>query len=287
MEPPLEATVTLTPEQRAAFLSLMPGLGPGADASEIRGFFLDHREACLAELGAVPGHDQVRAGVLRLLPAVQTDAGARADARARVRAALGTFEPDKLDPSLALRRHPAWVALALLELGEQEDADPQEALAGAIDTAAAAFGALSPHDPRGPGEVLWALGEAAAEAGWLDRAVPLLEAAAQASFAEPENLGRVRLLLALTALELEPDQAPARIDAVLAGSEEATDAQTRIHALWVGAHLDRESQRLERALQRLEVALELVDTEEEPEVAARIAAALKAIGGRADDPAEA
>lgn len=273
----------LTPEERAAWLALLPRLAPGEDASEALRFVRAHQEACLAELGAEPGFDQVRAGLLRILPALVPESEARQPLLDAADAALAAFPAFDLHGAGALRRHPAWVALAAIEL---------EALRGvegafdrAVALAASGFERVSPHDPHGVGELLWAIAEVAAEVGWSDRVDPLLEAAATSGFVEIENLGRVRLLQLLRLLDVDDPGASAAVDALI--SLVPLDPATRAHALWIGAHLDRQAGRLARAVERLETALDEVDLDEEPEVGARIRAALRAWGADAATPAQA
>ncbi|MCB9665596.1 MAG: hypothetical protein H6732_15910 [Alphaproteobacteria bacterium] len=276
--------MSLTVDERSALLELIPTLAPGGDAAEAVTFFRAHEAGCLDELGAVPGFDQVRAGVLRLLPAVLPDADLRAPHLLAVDEALKAYVPAQLDRTDALRRHPAWVALCALELAGQRGEAAADGRARAVRLAAAGFERVSPGEPRGDGEVLWAVAEVAAEAGWDDHTEPLLEAAARAPFADPDNLGRVRLVQVLRLLAVDESAAPGVVDGLLAGP--ALDPQTRTHLLWIGAHLDREAGRLDRAIARLEEAKGLVDEADEPEIAARIASALVAWGVDAP-PAEA
>ena len=275
----------LEPEERAAWIGLLERLAPGADAAPALAFVNAHREACEAELAAVPGHDQVRAGLVRVWPAVDPE-GAGA-ALAGVGLALAAFAEDPLVGPAALRRHPAWAALVRVELaGSLGEVVDDAVLREAAAIAASGFARLSADDARAEGEVLWAIAEVAADVGWTDRSDALLAAAARAPFEDAENLARVRLLQVLRLLATEASLAPAAVDGLLALP--AADARTRAHALWIGAHLDRESGRMARAVERLGEALELVeDDEEAPEVAARVRGALRAWGGHADCPAEA
>lgn len=276
----------LEPEERAGWIALLEGLAPGADAGPALAFVRTHRAACEAELAAVPGHDQVRAGLVRAWGAV--DPGGVAAALAGVDAALAAFADDPLAGAQALRRHPAWAALVRLELAAARgEALDDAVLAEAASIASSGFAKVSPDDARAAGEVLWAIAEVAADVGWTDRVDLLLEAAARAPFDDAENLGRVRLLQLLRLLADDEARAPAAVDALLALAP--VDPRTRVHALWIGAHLDRDGGRLARAMARLEEALALAedDEDEDPAVAERIRGALRAWGGPTDSPAEA
>ncbi|MCB9681458.1 MAG: hypothetical protein H6733_08295 [Alphaproteobacteria bacterium] len=277
--------MTLTPDDRATFLDLLPGLAPGADAAGVLAFFRAHEAACLDELGSVPGFDQVRAGVLRILPAAVPAPEARAAWLDRARVALDAFEPASLTRAEALRRHPAWVAVCLLELAAQTGQPVDEAVARAEAVAAAGFASTAPDQPRGSGEVLWAIAEAAEEQGWVDHVDGLLERAARATFTDPENLGRVRLVQVLRLLSDEQPQAAAATEALLTLPH--LDTRTRVHALWIGALLDQQVDRMGRAVDRLHEALDLVDADEDPDVAQRLRATLHTLGAGRDDPAEA
>lgn len=273
--------MTLPGELRTEFLSEITALAPGADASGWVARFQANREGCEAELGAVPGVDQLRAALVRVLPAVEPDEAVRLPLLQAAAAALESFEADKLTPADALRRHPAWVALCWRELAEQGVGDAETGL----EAARAAFAAVSPTEPRGRGELLWAVAEAAADAGWTDHMDALLTEAATATFADPENAGRVRLLVVLRTLEGDESAAAPLVDALL--TDEHLDPQTHVHALWIGAHLDREAGDVARAVQRLEEALPFLQDDEDADVRARIEGALTAWGARADAPGEA
>lgn len=273
--------MTLSPDLRARFLSLLPGLAPGADAGEVASFVADHHAECMAELGAVPGHDQVRAGLVRALPIVMTDAEARAVVLTEVEQALEAHDVPEVDDmgedaAGFLRRHPAWTGLCTLELASLRDGDPRSGLEQATARATDGFRGLATHAPVDRGEVLWAMAEAAGEMAWTDLSDMLLELAGVATFADDENLGRVRLLQVFRLLEQEDPRASEAVDAVLA--LEALDEQTHVHALWVGAQRDRVVGRLDRAITRLEQARSMVDADDEPDVAARLDDALAAIG---------
>jgi hypothetical protein len=266
-------------EALAQLIGLLDRLAPDADASAVAALLGEDPEGWAAEVGAVPGHDQARAALIRALPLLRDTADADT-LLAAADAALEAWDPAGLDGAAQIRRHPAWVGLATVELGAARGA-PGADLGLALDRAARGFraqGALH----VGPGEVAWALAEAALEVGWHDRAGPLLDRAAEGPFADEENEGRVVLLRLLLALEgetdgLDPAIEPA-LEALLAlGS---ADERTRVHALWIGAQRDREAGRLGRALSRLDEAAALLSHGEEPEVLARVEALRALLGGR-------
>ncbi len=265
------------------FVGLLPQLAPEADVSQARKFFLDHSEACREEFGRVPGFDQVRAGLVRLLPAV-VDEAERGPLLDQVEQALGAYAPSDDDGLASVRRHPAWVGLCSLELDEQRGRD-EDAVERALALAMKGFAAVERGTSTGEGEVLWALAEAAGEVGWQDRATPLLLAAARAIFEDEGNRARVMLVRILQRLEVDDEDVAEEVEALLALP--VVDDQTRVHALWIGAHLDRTHGDVARFVQRLEDALELVDPLEDPDVHGRIVATLGAMTGRGAPLAEA
>ncbi len=272
----------LDPEARAAWLTLLPHLAPGADAGPAIAFFRESEAECLGEIVAVPGHEGVRAGLLRLLPAVVPDEAARADLLSRAEHALHTLTEGEGDGGDGIRRPPAWAGLGLLELLDQRGS--AAAIEQAFTLARSGFVRGAGVLPRGDGEVLWAMAEVAAEVGWTDRSGPLLEAACAARFADPDNLGRVLLVRALDELEGGATSSPS-LDRLL--DLDDLDDRTRVHAAWIAAHLDRTAGRMAAALDRLHEALEHVDVDEEPEVADRIRSAMAAWGGDRAEPGEA
>jgi hypothetical protein len=260
--------MALTPDDRRAFLELLPALGPGADRAPVQHFVDAHLEACLDEVVADPGFDQVRCGLLRALAerlpadeleAVRHQALGIVDGFAEV-VASG-------DATLTLARHPAWVGLCRLEaIAAPDDADVD----AAVGLATAGFTQLTGSAPA-EGDVLWALAEAADEVAWTGRAAELLERAADAPFTEPHDRSRVRLLRALARLE-HGDPTAAELLEEIARSTEAPD-QSRAHAWWVLAALARQDGDTPLSRSRLRQARELVDPEDEA-VLARIDEAL-------------
>lgn len=269
--------MSLSAEDRASFVGLLPKLGPEADASSVLRWAVERREALLSELGEVPGADRVRVGVLRLLPALVPDEASRAPLLASVDEALTAFDDDPLDGVGALRRHPAWVGLCAVELAVLRGAPASTGYARAVRLAARGFARTSPEMARGEGELLWALAEAAGDVGWDDHVDGLLAAAAGAAFDDAENLGRLRLVQVLRALDADAPQVDAALDVLLASAP--LDAQTHAHALWIGALRDREAGRIGRALERLEAADALLDDEEDEEARTRIGSLIAALRG--------
>lgn len=273
-----------TPEQIAAWVAHLPALAPGADAGTALAWLREHLPAAEEAVAEQPGHDQVRAGLIRALPGLG-DAVEPTTWVSSARAALDAYDPEHQDGADHLRRTPAWVGLAALEVGLAEGRDAAQAQHGAKELAARGFRALQSEAQAGDGEVWWALAEAAADVGWTDHAEPLLRRAAEAPFADPHNRARVWLLRILERLEAGDEDVDEALDALLA--LESVDGRTRVHGLWVGALRDRVAGRLARALTRLTEARDLLqaDPGADPAVLGRIErtiAALQGGGGAAE-----
>ncbi len=233
----------------------------GPPAPSLLAFLSEREEAALDEVGAIPGIDQVRAAILR---AWRRSGHDRLDeAMTHASAALNSYEAQVAEgsPVLLQRRHPAWVGLACMEAGM-----PIERA-----TELASVGFRSVAGPHGDGDVLWAMAEAADDAGWADRHEELLEAAQQADFLDTAPQAQVRLLWALHRIERDP--AAVRELQGLFDDTEAPDP-TRVHAGWALAVRARESGEPGAARQHLMGALALVDEEQEPDVAQRLREAL-------------
>lgn len=273
-------------QRRAVLIGQAAALAPGGDAARLRALVLEDGDAALGELGAIPGHDTVRAVLLRLLPALPLDDERRSRAVAEARAALEAFEGASLDRQQALRRHPSWVVLAAREWAERTtDEDAQAVVQSVWTEAAAALAALSPGEPCGPGEVAWAVAETAADVGWSDHAEVLFEAAARAEHADPENRGRVLLICILRRLDAGETEVGDALAELLAG--EALDDQTRVHGHWLSALHAHEAGRNAEAFLHLDAALEHVDRDEDPEVLARLMDTHRAWSGSGGGPGEA
>lgn len=256
------------PQERATFVALMHHLGPGADRDPVIGFVRDHWAQSLDEIGARPGWDQVRAGLLRLAPEL-LDPPPLEEVRQAARAALDAYPEDaaSADPALLLARHPAWVGLSQLEL---EPDRPR--IDRAVQLASAGFQATS-RQAIGRGEILWAMAEQAEEAGWHDRARQLLRAAQAGPFHDPDHAARVKLLLGLRLVEDgEVDDGSETLTEVAADA--LAEGRARVHALWVLAALQRKARRIGEAQELLERALCLLDQDDEPEIVEQIRATL-------------
>ncbi|TNE92856.1 MAG: hypothetical protein EP330_00290 [Deltaproteobacteria bacterium] len=262
--------MSLAPAERAAFLDLLPELGPDGDRRKISAFLAEHPHAA-GELGARPGMDQVRAGLLRVVD----ELGDEDDLRDQALAALSAYAEDVQDPDPAvlLERAPSWVGLAWLE-ARGESGWTSEAALEAAELARTGFAAAK-MTGIGEGELLWALAEAAAEVGWTDRERFLLDEARQASFEAEERAGEVALLYAMRCLE---DGDEAGLGILEEVSElEAASARTRIHARAILGAVASERGDREAARAWFEGALAEVDPDEEPDVAAQLESTLASL----------
>ena len=260
-----------TNQEREAFLALFQDLGPDAAGHQASAFVDNLREASIKELSAVPGFDQVRAGLARTLRE-QLDGDERVAAesacRLAIQAYLDSLDTTDFDPLLLLARHPAWVAIASMELDRWSAVPLQQSIVRAVAIATAGFAAVGDGQATGRGEVLWAIAEQADDAGWTQTATQLYESAIDAPFATDEGQSQVRLLLALRWVE---DGDP-RADQMLSDVAENALAtrRSRIHAAWVLAAMRAESGHSADALRLLETARSLVDDDEEAEIGQRI-----------------
>jgi hypothetical protein len=249
--------MAFTQDDRITFADLMDEL-----SSEATAHFLDaHSDQLVAEAGARPGVDQVRAGLLRALSL--HDRPELPEAQQAARHALTHFADDVAGapPTLLQRRHPAWVGLCALELGLSRDE--------ALSLARVGFESIA--GPQGDGDLLWAMAEAADEVDWSTRQHELLEAALTAEFQHRTQHDQVRLLWALQRVESHPEAAD---ELAALGADVDADDRARVHALWVVAALHRRNDAEPRARDALLAALALVDEDDEPEIAQRIREAL-------------
>ena len=227
--------MSLSTDDRLQFVQWMSDLGPDCDRSRILHFVSARREEALAELVEVPGYEQVRAGLLRLLPELIPDDDARNTILADVGSALTTPLGDDAGRSGDLIiRHPAWIGLSVLELCELLGRD-DGGLEWATELAGSAFLAQGAENDVARGEILWAMAEQAEEVGWLNRTAALLDLAYLGPFAFAEHQQQVGLLLALRCVEKNPKKSESLLDVII-GSE-SSDEQTLVHAIWVKAHL--------------------------------------------------
>lgn len=247
---------------RSALTSLSVHLEPGADASVLTAFVAANREACLGELGAAPGVDQLRAVLIRVFADEPELLGPARDAIADY--------PEQIAESgrsLLLRRHPAWVGLCRLELDGGVEADAS-VIDEAIELANTGFAAAAEPGEIGRGEALWAMSEQAEVARWTDRAEWLLELAGEADFADPAHRAQVRFLLAMQRAQAGVDGADALFRAVTADDD--APVPSRVHAAWILAHREPS----EGPRHWIEAALTWLEDDEDPDVRARLQAAL-------------
>jgi len=268
--------MTLNHEHRERFLALMPHLGPDCDLSGVLGFARGREEECLSELSSDPGSDQVRAGMLRLLPLLVEGEEERRRWVGAANRVLDAFpEQAKAQGApLLLSRHPAWVGLCAIEVSAFDGVVGANALARAVDLASSGFKVLGRHDV-GEGEVLWAMAEQAEDVGWTARSRALLATAAAADFAEEVNRQQVRFLSALRRLDIGSD---AEGDLLAVAEHEDAPSRTQVHAFWVLAQLATERRDIARARQHLVAAQQRVNREGDPQIALKIERALAALG---------
>ena len=272
----------LTPDDRAAFLQLLPELGPDQPRENVHAFLRERWRESLDEVGADPGFDQVRAGLLRVLSDV-LEPDELAERRAGASAVLDAY-PEQVragDASVLLTRHPAWVGLSVLELAGEEGWR-EGGLERAVALATAGFRSLSASDEVARGEVLWAMAEQAEEAGWTDRARFLLDEACRAPFARPEHRAQARLVYGIQCLQDGRLEGRELLEEV-AGDGDA-ESRTRVHARWVLASLAREHGDPGGAKRWLHRALDEVDLEDDPGVAERLQDALDMLQAEAEEP---
>ena len=268
---PLDAT------DRAALIALMTELGPAGRSS----VFIEEAQRmgslALDEVGALPGVDQLRCGLIRVLSELldpdEIKAGYNAAEQA-LQAYPGMTQAD--DPMLDLVRNPAWVGLTHLELAEKVGGLNSAAWDRAVFLASTGFQRLG---RTGRGEVLWAMAEHADGMRWTRRATQVLLQAVDAPFEDEGHRGEVRLLLALRLAE-DGDERAGTVLAQVADAPGPT--QRRVHARWVLSALVRERDP-RAAIGHLSEALVLVEAEAEAseDVVHKIKEALVALGAPA------
>ena len=257
----------LTATDRTALASLAICLKPGADISPLTTFVESNREACLAELGDDSGLDQLRATIIRVL---RDEAALTA-----VSDALETYADHLVEAgrSLLLRRHPAWVGLCRLELVGGPELASEEDITDAIRLANVGFAAAAEPSELADGEALWAMAEQAESVSWMDRFAVLMARAVRADFADPVHRAEVHLLFGLFQAERDDPEAEALLTVV--AEDELAETQARVHAAWVLAHLQSDS---DRALRWLEHALENLAENDDADVRRRIVDAIEKHG---------
>jgi len=261
--------VPLSPDDRAAFLELVPALGDDVDPRPILHFARTHRQALLDELVAVPGVARIRAAVLRLLPELVPEQADRAPLLSRTGDAL--LQPPTDHPMDRLQRHPAWIGLGVLELATLQPGWQDDPVGRAVELSSRAFQAAGADDLIGDGEVIWAMAEEASEVGWSSRAHLLLERVPDAAFASPERRAEALLVAGLT--RLQRGEHATELLTPLPDDEHAS-SRTRTHAAWVLAQVARQDGRAADAKHWLDRAASTVDRSADPQVAERIDAAL-------------
>ncbi len=272
----------LSNEERSAFLAMLPLLDSDDRGEGVEAMVRDHWRACLDEVGAQPGFDKVRAGLIRVF---RTRLASDGDVRAALGRAVDAVRafPEQVadgDATLLLARHPAWVGLCALELAEWDPSLHPDPVAWSILLAGAGFTVLGGKSGTGRGEVLWALAEEALGVGWRQRGRSLMRLAAEGPFADSDHAVQVALLLGLSLAE---EGAPDAVE-VLEGVARShlADAHTATHARHVLAELMVDGGDVDAARYWLTEALESVDPDEDPSIAERLAAELAALDEDAD-----
>lgn len=261
----------LTPEERTAFLELIPDLGDDVDPRGVLHFARTHRQALLDELVAVPGVARIRAAALRLLPELVPEQVDREPLLSKAGDAL--MQPPTDHPMERLSRHPAWIGLGVLELAALRRSWDGDPVGRAVELSARAFEAAG-SDEIGEGEVIWAMAEQATEVGWTARARLLLARIPEASFHSPQRRAEAVLVAAIDRLQAGEEARdllrplPAELEA---------PARVRTHAAWILAQLALQASDEAAAGEWLRSAAETVDRDEDPGVAERIDAALAAL----------
>jgi hypothetical protein len=269
--------MAFTNEQREAFLALLHNVGDGAPHAETDAFIRDNWHACIEEMGAIPGFDQLRAGLIRRIGPL-LDTADREPAEATARSAIDAYIPAlaDADPLFLLARHPAWVALASLELDRWRSVSTSAALDRAVVLATAGFAAVGDGQATGRGEVLWALAEQAEDAGWDETAIGLYAAAVEAPFTTEEGRSQVQLLLALRWVEEKDSRGPPLLATI--AEDGLADPRTRVHAGWVAAAISTDDGDSVEARRFLVAAREEVDEDEEPAIASQLDKAIAQLG---------
>ena len=265
---PLNAT------DRATLLALMTHLAPHEDPAPFLNRARGFGSLALDELGALPGVDQLRCGLVRVMDQL-LDVEEREAGLAAVEHALGTYPgmANQDDPMLSLARHPAWVGLAWVELAEARGAVSDADWDRAVVLAASGF---QGQEHAGRGEILWAMAEQAEAIGWTRRTTEVLQQAVDAPFDEESHRGEVRLLLGLRYAEDEDERAVATLEQV---AQATGPVQRRVHARWVLSALTREDAP-HTALQHLTEALLLLEADPDApaDVVGRVRDQIAALG---------
>ena len=265
--------MSLSTDERTEFIQLMSDLGPDCDRTRILRFVADRREQLLNELVVVPGVEQIRAGILRLMPELEVNTSDLANLLGEVRKAIETpyVAPEKHVGPGSLSRHPAWIGLSCLELCQLEEKDEGVALEEAVNLSSAAFAAQGELDSVGLGEVLWAMSEEAESVHWLVTSRRLLFLANDGPFKQLDHRHQVTLLSGMYAAERDPLEAEKLLSTLF---DQKVAAETQVHARWVVAHLRLDQGDTDGACSCIEKALLLSQEEENPEVTRKLMAFL-------------
>lgn len=262
--------MSLTSNERAQLLSLISELGPRGNRQTFVQAVRALGPPALDELAAQPGHDQLRAALIRifdeLIPSEQ-QASALLQIDGALRAYSRHLQTD--DPLLKVARHPAWVGIATLELTVHTEGTPD--IKRAVQLARMGFGDEPPSDQ---GEVLWAMAEQAEEAGWFRTASTLFSHALSAPFHDEDGRGEVRLLLGLRQAE---DNDPLAIQTLEAVTTSTGPLKRKIHAHWVCAALIRMDDP-QAAITHLSEALVMARQDDDSKIAQQIEQAMRGLG---------
>jgi hypothetical protein len=264
-------------EDRLQFVKWMTDLGPDCDRTRVLRFVQARQEDAFSELVEQPGYEQVRAGLLRLLPDLVPDASQREGMLKSVGEAITAPVQNKAqDIHGILVRHPAWVGLSVLEFCELVGR-ADGGLDWAVELAGQAFLLQGGSHGVGRGEVLWAMAEQAEEVGWIERTGYLLNEAHKGPFDVAEHEQQVKLLLAMRFLEQKSSQGEILLDTIL--ESEDSDEQTFVHAVWVKAHLLHERNEDTLAMGWIEKGLEALEGSDSSKVQLKLLAFLSKLKG--------
>lgn len=260
--------MALSPEERAEFIELIPELGDDVDPRRVYSFARRHREQLLDELVKVPGVSKIRAACIRLISKLESD-GARKEALLS-EAAGAVMQPPTDHPMDRLSRHPAWVGLCVLELAQQQNEWDVDPLERALELSSRSFAAAG-VERFDRGEVLWAMAEEASDVGWDQTAQALFAALEAAQFADSGVEADALVVLGIRRIQdgRDPSDVLERAH-VLDGASD----QARTHSAWMLAHWHQGQDALKLACHWFSRAAESVDRDADPDVAARIDAAL-------------
>jgi hypothetical protein len=259
--------MALSTDQRVELLKLSQGWGAGEPSTDLLALARGAGDDLLDELTADPGFSQTRAVAVRLVPYCVDEA----PDRDRLLALAGEAVLRPVSEAQGMSRHPAWLGLCVIEIADLRAGWTEDPIGRAAEIAGRAFAAGGSAQDIDEGEVLWAMAEQAAEAGWWHRADPLFARALDASFADPVHRAQVRLLVAMR--RVEQDLAADDLLALVFEDDSGLD-RDRVQAGWILAHKRHERGESASAVQVLRGVAALVDRDDDPRVAQRIDALL-------------